>query len=115
MEENTRDAFRFPASSVEDVLTGLLRAGARRMLAQAVEAEVAGYIDRYAEIRDAAGHRLVVRNGHLPEREILTGLGPLPVRQPRVNDKRIDEDGNRMRFTSEILPRTFARRGASRN
>jgi len=104
MEESTTDAIRFPASSVGDVLTGFLRDGAVRMLAQAIEAEVAGYIERHTGSRDADGHRLVVRNGHLPEREILTGLGPLPVRQPRVNDKRTDEDGRRIRFTSEILP-----------
>jgi putative transposase len=104
MEESTRDGLRFPVSSVEDVLTGILREGATRLLAQAIEAEVAGYIERHAALRDGDGHRLVVRNGHLPEREILTGLGPMPVRQPRVNDKRTDEDGRRMRFTSEILP-----------
>jgi putative transposase len=104
MEEITTDTVRFPVSTVHDVLTGILREGAVRMLAQAVEAEVAAYIDRHADLLDADGHRLVVRNGHKDEREILTGVGPLPVRQPRVNDKRIDEDGRRMRFTSEILP-----------
>src|SRR5690606_31283905 len=58
-----------------------------------------------AAIRDAQGHRMVVRNGHLPEREIQTGIGPVPVRQPRVNDRRVDENGDRIRFTSEILPK----------
>lgn len=104
MEESTTDAIQFPVSTVDDVLTEVLRQGAVRMLAQAVEAEAASYIERHAGLRDAHGYRLVVRNGHLPEREILTGLGPLPVRQPRVNDKRVDEGGRRMRFTSEILP-----------
>lgn len=104
MQESTPESIQFPVLSTEDVLTGILREGARRMLAQAIEAEVAGYIEQHTGLRDVAGHRLVVRNGHLPEREILTGLGPVPVRQPRVNDKRIDEGGRRVRFTSEILP-----------
>ena len=74
------------------------------MLLRAIEAEVAGYIDQHAHLRDEAGHRLVVRNGHLPEREILTGIGPIPICQPRVNDKRPEQ-----KFTSTILP-PFMRR-----
>jgi len=85
-------------------LTPILREGAQRMLAQAIETEVADYIGRYARERDAAGHRLVVRNGHKDEREVQTGIGPITVRQPRVNDRRVDENGQRMRFASSILP-----------
>jgi transposase-like protein len=87
-----------------DVLTAILRQGAQRMLAEAIENEVAEYIAAHADQRDAAGHRLVVRNGHMPARDIQTGLGPVDVARPRVNDKRVDADGNRMRFTSTILP-----------
>jgi transposase-like protein len=74
------------------------------MLAQAIEAEVADYIERHAHQRDVVGHRQVVRNGHKDEREIQTGIGPITVRQPRVNDKRVDENGQRLGFTSAILP-----------
>jgi transposase-like protein len=74
------------------------------MLAQAIEAEVAEYIARHADLRAADGHRLVVRNGYKDEREIQTGIGPIAVRQPRVNDKRRDENGRRVQFTSAILP-----------
>jgi transposase-like protein len=74
------------------------------MLAQAIEAEVADYIDRHAHERDAAGHRQVVRNGHKDDREIQTGIGPITIRQPRINDKRVDENGQRLQFTSAILP-----------
>jgi transposase-like protein len=74
------------------------------MLAQAIEAEVADYIERHARERDAAGHRQVVRNGHKHEREIQTGIGPITVRQPRVNDRRVDEKGQRLQFSSAILP-----------
>jgi transposase-like protein len=75
------------------------------MLAKAIEAEVADYIERHVALRGQDGHRLVVRNGHLPEREIQTGVGPVKVRQPRVNDKRIDDEGRRIQFTSAILPK----------
>ena len=87
-----------------DVLTEILLDGAQQMLAAAIENEVAEYIDAHAQERDAASQRLVVRNGHMPARSILTGLGPVEVNRPRVNDKRMDADGNRMRFTSTILP-----------
>jgi putative transposase len=105
MQESTTGSIQFPVLQAGDVLTGILRNGAKQLLAQAVEAEVADYIERHAAIRDAQGHRMVVRNGHLPEREIQTGIGPVPVRQPRVNDRRVDENGDRIRFTSEILPK----------
>ena len=87
-----------------DVLTEILRHGAQQMLATAIENEVAEYIAAHADARDDAGHRVVVRNGHTPARSIQTGLGPVEVARPRVNDKRLDADGNRMRFTSKILP-----------
>ena len=87
-----------------DVLTEILHHGARQMLAMAIENEVADYIDAHVHARDANGQRLVVRNGHMPTRSILTGLGPVDVTRPRVNDKRVDAEGHRMRFTSAILP-----------
>ena len=74
------------------------------MLAEAIRNEVDEYLAAHAEARDEAGRRLVVANGSMPQRILLTGLGPVEVRQPRVNDKRVDENGNRMRFSSKILP-----------
>jgi transposase-like protein len=90
--------------SSRDVLTDILRQGAQKMLADAIENEVAEYLDRHSCIRDDQCHRLVVRNGHLPARAIQTGVGPVEVQQPRVNDKRIDENGRHIRFSSKILP-----------
>jgi len=87
-----------------DVLTDILRQGAQEMLATAIENEVAEYVERHAAVRDDEGHRLVVRNGRLPARQIQTGLGLVEVQQPRVNDRRINEKGERMRFSSAILP-----------
>jgi transposase-like protein len=72
------------------------------MLATAIEAEVADWIDRHAHMKDENGRRQVVRNGHLPERTITTGLGEVAVRQPRVRDRR--PAGEREKFTSKILP-----------
>ena len=92
------------AQEARDVLTEILRQGAQRMLATAIENEAAEYIAACVHERDGAGHRVVVRNGHAPTRSIQTGLGPVEAARPRVNDKRFDADGNRMRFTSKILP-----------
>jgi transposase-like protein len=86
------------------VLEDIAREGARRMLQQAIEQEVAEYVEQHRHHLDERGHRLVVRNGHKPPRTILTGCGPLEVTQPRVSDKRVDERGQRIRFASSILP-----------
>src|SRR3990172_547679 len=88
----------------KDVLTQILRRGAQRMRAVAVENEAEEYLAAWADQRDRAGHRLVVGNGYLPQREIQTGLGPVVVRQPRVKDQRLDENGQQLRFSSKILP-----------
>ncbi len=83
----------------------IVRDGARRMLAAALEAEVAAYIDAHAGQLDEDGRRLVVRNGHATPRQVLTSSGAVEVRAPRVNDKRVDEvTGQRRRFASVILP-----------
>jgi transposase-like protein len=83
----------------------LVREGARRMLAEALQAEVDAYISRFAAERDEAGRRLVVRNGSHQSREVLTSAGAVEVVAPRVNDRRVDPDtGERARFASAILP-----------
>ena len=89
---------------VRVTLEEIARDGARRALQKAIEDEVASYVDMHRDQLDEAGHRLVVRNGHKSPRKILSGLGPIEVKQPRVNDRRVDEDGVRFRFTSKILP-----------
>ena len=92
MHEAIRDRLALPASTSQDVLTGILRQGAQRMLARAIDAEVAEWIESHRELRDAAGQRQVVRNGRLPKRTILSGVGPIEVEQPRVLDRRPAED-----------------------
>jgi len=91
-------------------LDDLAREGARRMIAAALEAEVDQYVGAFVEEVDEDGKRLVVRNGRARERKVTVGSGTLPLRAPRVNDKRVDEQtGERKRFHSQILPK-YARR-----
>jgi transposase-like protein len=91
-----------PASSLIDEI---VREGARRMLAEALQAEVDAYIAQFTDQQDEAGRRLVVRNGYHQPREVLTSAGAVEVRAPRVNDKRTDAaTGERRRFSSAILP-----------
>jgi transposase-like protein len=94
----------FPGAdpAVVDVLTEVLRRGARQLLTHAVEAEAAAWIENHAHLLDGEGRREVVRNGHAAPRTVLTGVGPLEVAMPRVHDRRPAEQ--RERFTSKILP-----------
>jgi putative transposase len=94
-----------------DPLTEVLREGAKALLTQAVEAEVAALLRRHADELIEDGHQRLVRHGHLPERKIVTGIGPVAVRCPRVRD-RAGEGSDRIRFSSAILP-PYARRSKS--
>jgi putative transposase len=85
-------------------LDEIARQGARRTLAEALQAEVEAYIEAATDHRDEEGRALVVRNTYAREREILLGAGAVELKAPRVNDRRVDEDGNRKRFKSVILP-----------
>ena len=96
-----------------DQLTDVLRNGARALLAQAVEAEVSDFLGTHADLKTEDGHRRVVRHGHLPEREVMTGIEPVAVRQPRVRDREAAaDDPERIHFTPAILP-PYARRSKS--
>ena len=96
-----------PDGSTKDdsLLDEIVREGARRMLAAALEAEVNSYIAELAHEKDQTGRRLVVRNGYHQPRKVTTAAGVIEVKAPRVNDKRVDEaTGERKRFSSAILP-----------
>ncbi len=109
MTEDTVVALRQPGE-FEDLLTDVLRQGARKLLAQAVEAEVADFLAAHADLTIEDGRQRLVRHGHLPERTIQTGIGPVDVQQPRVRDH--GGDGEKIRFSPTILPR-YARRSKS--
>jgi transposase-like protein len=98
--------------TVEDPLTAILRSGARRLLAQAVEAEAEAFLAAMKGVRLPDGRDRLVRHGHGPERQVQTGVGPVAVRRVKVRDRGAGGDGERIRFTSAILPR-WARRTRS--
>ena len=100
-----------PPGTFTDPLTEILRDGARTLLAQAVETEVAEFLAHHAEKLTDDGRRRIVRHGHLPEREIMTGIGQVAVRQPRVRDRAASEEA-RIHFTPTLLP-PYARRSKS--
>jgi putative transposase len=103
------NVFQIPQpGTFADPLTEVLRNGARALLAQAVEAEVAALLSHHADKLTDDGRQRLVRHGHLPEREIMTGIGPVGVRCPRVRD-RVGEGCERIRFSSAI----YARRSKS--
>ena len=93
-----------PGSVSEEIA----RRGAQQMLAQAMAAEVALFIEKHADKVDENGHREVVRNGHMPARELVTGIGRVPIKQPRVDDRQLVKQGEE-RFSSAILPRYLKR------
>jgi transposase-like protein len=108
MSQNSAVAFPHPQAASADPLTEVLRQGAKRLLAQASEAEVETLLAGYADERDAQGRQAVVRNGYLPEREVHTGIGAIPVHLSRIRDR----SGQGIRFHSSILP-PYMRRSRS--
>ena len=96
-----------------DPLTEVLRNGARALLSQAVEAEVAALLNRHADQLTDDGRQRLVRHGHLPEREIVTGIGPVAVRCPRVRD-RVGNGSERIRFSWRFCRPMRGDRRASR-
>ncbi len=97
---------------IDDPLTAVLRSGARRLLAQAVEAEAEAFLAAMTALRLPDGRERLVRHGHGPERWVQTGIGPVEVRRVKLRDRGAGPDGERIRFTSAILPR-WARRTRS--
>jgi len=98
--------------AIDDPLTAVLREGARRLLAQAVEAEAEAFLASLRDARLADGRERIVRHGHGPERVIQTGIGPVEVRRVKLRDRDAGESGKRVRFTSALLPR-WSRRTCS--
>jgi transposase-like protein len=92
--------FKKPGDISEDPLTELLRTGARQLIANAVEAELFGYLQQFTALKDEKGRQQIVRNGYLPERELQTGIGPVAVKVPKIRDKR----GQGVKFNSTLLP-----------
>ena len=100
------------SDEIIDPLTDVLRSGARRLLAQAVEMEADDFIATMKELKLADGRDRIVRHGHGPERSIQTGIGPVPVRRVKIRDRGANGEAERVRFASSILPK-WARRTRS--
>lgn len=104
MKTDTVTKLKRPASAVQlppdDPLTSMLREGAQKLIAQAVEAELQTLLERHADKRTEDGRQAVVRNGYLPERDFQTGIGSMPVRVPKVRDR----SGSGVKFNSELIP-----------
>ena len=97
------------ADEIQGAIERIAREGARKLFQAALEAEVEEHLNRYEDLKDGEGHQMVVRNGHAPRRLILTGVGPVGLRRPRVDEREATGQGGHQRFTSSILPR-FLRR-----
>jgi predicted amidohydrolase len=103
-----------PAGGPSSLIDQIVREGARQMLAAALQAEVAAYIDQFADVRDGDGRRMVVRNGAAEPRTVLTSASAVEVTVPRVNDKRTDpQTGERMRFILALPAEDAGERGPS--
>jgi putative transposase len=94
-----------PEPFIDDPITDILRSGARKLLAEALEAEIETFISQYKDLKDDQNRQRIVRNGHLPERPIQTGIGPVSVKVPRGRDRQQEEGSEPIRFSSSLLPR----------
>lgn len=103
MSEFTIAQLPDPSGFSTDALTDVIRAGARQLIEQAIQAELAALMSMFSEDRLEDGRARLVRHGHLPEREVMTGIGPVSVKVPRVRDRSVGED--KIIFTPSILPR----------
>ncbi|HID99157.1 MAG TPA: IS256 family transposase [Thiotrichaceae bacterium] len=96
--------FKKPERFVDDPITDVLRTGARKLLAEALDAEIEGFLAQYKDLRDIQDRQRLVRNGYLPERQIQTGIGPVSVKVPRARDRQPDHESGPVRFRSALLP-----------
>jgi putative transposase len=96
--------FKKPETFVDDPITDVLRTGARKLLAEALDIEIEDFLTQYKDLRDNRNLRRVVRNGYLPDRDIQTGIGPVPVKVPRARDRQPDQGSEPIRFKSSLLP-----------
>jgi transposase-like protein len=103
MNKDNVVAIKKPERFVDDPISDILRQGARDLLAHALEVEIEIFLNQYKDLRDETGLQRIVRNGYLPERQIQTGIGPVPVEVPRTRDRSLQES-ERVSFRSAILP-----------
>ena len=93
-----------PEPFIDDPITDILRSGARKLLSEALEAEIESFMAQYRDLKDDHGRQRITRNGYLPERQIQSSIGSVPVKAPRIRDRQPDQQSERIRFRSAILP-----------
>jgi transposase-like protein len=108
MDKCTKETIFIKEESSWSVLEQVARQGAQKMLQLALENEVEEFILKHSNLKDENGKKVVTKNGYMPEREIVTGMGPLPIKQPRIDDRGLNGYTGQ-RFTSNILPRYLRR------
>ena len=104
MTRSTVVPFELPSEFSPDPLTEVIQNGAQALLRTAIQAEVAGFMAGHAHLLDEEGRQRLVRHGFLPEREVMTGIGTVPVQMPRVRDRGANEDGSKIKFRSALVP-----------
>ena len=104
MAKSTVVPFGLPSEFSPDALTGVIQAGAKELLRTAVQAEVSAFITEHAHLLDEEGRQRLVRHGFLPERDVMTGIGTVPVAVPRVRDRGANPDGTKIKFRSSLVP-----------
>jgi len=100
MEKDNVINLKKPETFINDPITDVLRTGARKLLAEALEIEIEDFLDQYRNLKDSRNLQRVVRNGYLPEREIQTGIGPALVKVPRARDRQPGNESDPIRFSS---------------
>ncbi|WP_223426881.1 transposase, partial [Tateyamaria pelophila] len=104
MAKSTVVPFELPSEFSPDPLTEVIQNGAKALLHTAIQAEVSFFIAEHAHLLDEEGRQRLVRHGFLPEREVMTGIGTVPVRVPRVRDRGANEDGSKIKYRSALVP-----------
>jgi len=109
MKNNTTYENIFKSLKGKNSLEEILRQGAQKLLAAALNAEVDDYLARFVGVVDESGHRVIVKNGTLPERELTTGIGLVPIKQPRVRNMGNAEENDVEPFVCKLLPKYLRR------
>ena len=104
MSKNNILEIKKPEGFVSDPITELLRNGAKKLLVEALEAEIESFLNQYKNLKDTRGRQRITANGYLPEREIQTGIGPVSVKVPRARDREPDNKSQPLRFSSSLVP-----------
>ena len=108
MVKSTVVPFELPSEFSHDPLTEVIQKGAQELLRTAVLAEVSAFIAAHAHLLDEEGRQRLVRHGFLPEREMMTGIGTVPVQVPRVRDRGANADGSKIKFRSSLVPPRYS-------